>query len=68
MTFQTCIYWSAIATAPAETSAQPKEAFTFYNIFFPLLPKIAQKELSYGFEVLNGLLSNQKKFSIQKYF
>jgi hypothetical protein len=27
------LFWSALATAPAETSAEAKEAFTFNKIF-----------------------------------
>ena len=30
--------WSALATAPAETSAEAKEAFNFNKIFFHLVP------------------------------
>ena len=33
-------YWSALATAPAETSAQAKKAFTLNNIFSSQQPKI----------------------------
>ena len=28
------VYWSALATVPAETSAEAKEAFTFNKIRF----------------------------------
>jgi hypothetical protein len=54
--------WSALATAPAETSAEAKEAFTFNKISSSShYHQITYKELSYGFEILHGLLHNLRK-------
>ena len=62
ITYRDC-FWSALATSPAETSAEAKVAFNFNKIssssssHFYLLTK---KELSYDFETLRVVLSYQK--------
>ena len=52
-------FWSALATAPAETSVVAMVAIVI-NTSFSHQPKMVQKELSYDLETVHELFRKQK--------